>query len=761
MSLNGNELYAFQDFRLDVGERLLLRKGDRVQLPEKAFATLCVLVRRSGQLVAKDELLAQVWPDTVVEENNLDKNISLLRRVLGEAKGKQKFIETVRGRGYRFVGDATRLMPDERSIPTSVSPSSISYKSAGARRPQQRAGNLATVVSLADWRDEPVAVKEPVVEDPPENLQKASWKTRSYWLLAITLAVVSIGALMWLRTSLGAENSLARKELTVLTLTSGEDVNFATISPDGKYFVYTSRDGENARLWTQQTGQSSRVEIAAPFAGTIFDMSYTPDSKFVYFIASLDPDPTQSLYRVPALGGVKTKIVDRADTAVSFSPDGREMVFRRYVQDKSESSLIIAASDGSRERVLLKYSGLNAISNGVAWSPDGKVIAYGAMNMAERESGCTIAGIKPETGEIVDLSADKWASCFRLVWTRDGAGIVFVGTRAEEGYSTRRDQLYYLSVHDGQSRRLTTEGNRHQFSSLGVTDADDILAVPFNRFSQIWAMDPDADSRSAIQITTGFADGRGGIAALPGDQTAYLTRNGDGFSIWRVNGDGSERMQLTTEPSQIEELRSAADGSFFVFSAKREGQTHLYRVNAAGEQLTQLTFGKGRELDSTVSPDGNWIVYDSTVFDGNYGRSALWKIPATGGDPVLLADTDCRTPHFSPDGRHVSCVANEGANILIISSENGETVRSLPTAANAILNIGSPWNPDGKAVTYMVRSNNVVNLWIHPLNDEGPRPLTDFSSGDIYNYAFSNNGTRLYLARGYQTRNAVLISGFR
>ncbi len=106
---DNKELYEFSDFRLDISERLLLRKGKRVSLSEKAFEMLCVLVRQSGHLVSKDELLAEVWTDTIVEENNLDKNVSLLRQVLGERKGKEKFIETVRGRGYRFVAEVRRV----------------------------------------------------------------------------------------------------------------------------------------------------------------------------------------------------------------------------------------------------------------------------------------------------------------------------------------------------------------------------------------------------------------------------------------------------------------------------------------------------------------------------------------------------------------------------------------------------------------------------------------------------------------------------
>jgi serine/threonine-protein kinase len=84
-----------------------------VALSEKAFETLSALVRRGNRLVGKEELLNAVWEDVIVEENNLDKNISLLRQVLGERTGKGKFIETVRGHGFRFVPQVREIVEAE------------------------------------------------------------------------------------------------------------------------------------------------------------------------------------------------------------------------------------------------------------------------------------------------------------------------------------------------------------------------------------------------------------------------------------------------------------------------------------------------------------------------------------------------------------------------------------------------------------------------------------------------------------------------
>ena len=111
MSKEAKEIYEFGGFRLDVREHVLVRLDDgRIEsIPEKAFQTLAHLVRNSGTLITKEELLLAVWPDTTVEENNLDKAIHVIRHVLGEKPGEQKYVETVRKHGYRFVAAVNTL----------------------------------------------------------------------------------------------------------------------------------------------------------------------------------------------------------------------------------------------------------------------------------------------------------------------------------------------------------------------------------------------------------------------------------------------------------------------------------------------------------------------------------------------------------------------------------------------------------------------------------------------------------------------------
>ncbi len=110
-----NAIYEFGPFRLELGERRLVREGRSIPLTGKAFETLRALVQRHGTLVCKSDLMNAVWPETTVEENNLDRNISAVRKALGEkAKGVQ-YIETVPRVGYRFVAQVSEAAEENVS----------------------------------------------------------------------------------------------------------------------------------------------------------------------------------------------------------------------------------------------------------------------------------------------------------------------------------------------------------------------------------------------------------------------------------------------------------------------------------------------------------------------------------------------------------------------------------------------------------------------------------------------------------------------
>jgi serine/threonine protein kinase/tetratricopeptide (TPR) repeat protein len=109
MRLHTKHFYAFGPFRLDAEKRVLVRDGTPVPLAPKTAEALLVLVENAGRLVDKDDLMKRVWPDAFVEEGNLNKNISFLRKALGDWDGDREYIETVPKRGYRFVAPVSEV----------------------------------------------------------------------------------------------------------------------------------------------------------------------------------------------------------------------------------------------------------------------------------------------------------------------------------------------------------------------------------------------------------------------------------------------------------------------------------------------------------------------------------------------------------------------------------------------------------------------------------------------------------------------------
>jgi TolB-like protein len=105
--------YEFGPYLLDSSKRVLTRAGETISLTPKATELLIMLVLNAGQLVEKEELLKEVWPDTFVEESNLAQNIFTLRRALGDERAGPKYIETVTRRGYRFVATVTAIAAAE------------------------------------------------------------------------------------------------------------------------------------------------------------------------------------------------------------------------------------------------------------------------------------------------------------------------------------------------------------------------------------------------------------------------------------------------------------------------------------------------------------------------------------------------------------------------------------------------------------------------------------------------------------------------
>jgi DNA-binding winged helix-turn-helix (wHTH) protein/predicted Zn-dependent protease len=112
MGTEGKTLYEFGPFRVDPDRQLLLRENQPVALTPKAFETLLILIRHHREMVSKDDLMKELWPDSFVEEANLSQNIFMLRKALGDTPEAHRYIVTIPGRGYRFATEVRTVARD-------------------------------------------------------------------------------------------------------------------------------------------------------------------------------------------------------------------------------------------------------------------------------------------------------------------------------------------------------------------------------------------------------------------------------------------------------------------------------------------------------------------------------------------------------------------------------------------------------------------------------------------------------------------------
>jgi pimeloyl-ACP methyl ester carboxylesterase len=140
--------YAFDRFRLDVRERRLWRDGELVPLRDKVFDTLVILLEGAGNLQTQQELIEKLWPDASVEPNNLQHNISILRKALA---GSSAQIETLRGRGYRLVAEVTRGQTNQRDGSTKRQDVHFCRTSDGVKLAWAGLGEGSPIVKAGNW----------------------------------------------------------------------------------------------------------------------------------------------------------------------------------------------------------------------------------------------------------------------------------------------------------------------------------------------------------------------------------------------------------------------------------------------------------------------------------------------------------------------------------------------------------------------------------------------------------------------------------
>lgn len=153
-----SKVYEFSGFRLEGTQRRLLYHGQPVPLTGKVLDLLLFLVEMRGQLVVKEELMKEIWPDAIVEENNITVSMSILRKTLGEDRSSPRFIETIPRQGYRFIAEVTEVPSQRNAIADGLAVQEEPIDSL-AVLPLQSNGNDQDVEYLSDGITESILNK--------------------------------------------------------------------------------------------------------------------------------------------------------------------------------------------------------------------------------------------------------------------------------------------------------------------------------------------------------------------------------------------------------------------------------------------------------------------------------------------------------------------------------------------------------------------------------------------------------------------------
>ena len=529
----------------------------------------------------------------------------------------------------------------------------------------------------------------------------------------------------------------------------------ASISPDGKYVVFSLNEAGKISLWVRQISTNSNVQIVPLADGGNGGTTISRDGEHVYYRWIDEKDPDGAIYEVPILGGTPRKILSGAASPVSFSPDAQRLAFIRHVEAQGADLLMVANADGSGERTLVTRSGNNWFNPaGPSWSPDGKTIAC-AVGSDTGGTHSTIIGVESDTGVTKSLTTQQWlGTVHRVVWMGDGSGLIALAqTELQSG-----TQLWFISYPAGVARRITNDLNSYGRVSLGLAaDNSTIVTAQSDPSVQIWTIGLNEPASQAKQITNGKVDGVGGLEWTHDGRIVYLTAAGDKSELWIMNADGSDNKQLTSDGYPKSGPAVSPDGKFIFFGSMRSGVPHIWRINSDGSNPKQITSGVFADDAPTCSPDSQWITFVSW----RTGAPSLWKVGVDGGEAVQLTARASSRALFSPDGTSLACIYFvEGSSspwkIAVIPVAGGEPSKLIDAPQRRVLGRWL-WAPDGHAIIYITSQKGISNLWRLPLDGGKPSQLTDFTTESISELAMAPGGKRIALSRGHSTLDVVLI----
>ena len=725
--------YAFGAYVLDNGRGTLWHDGVAVTLTPKVFELLATLVAESGEVLSKDELIRRVWAGTVVEENNLARHVSTIRKALGERPGQREYIATVPGVGYRFVADVVAV----HELPASC---------------RIENGSRTDVAGPADT---PVAPVADVSALPVASLPAAGRRplSRLSMLTLVVLAVCAGAAASWFamnrvwsnQADIGPERALKQ-----FTYESGLQKD-AAWSPDGQRIAYSSDRLGNADIWVQSISASAPPMRLTTHVANDTQPAWSPDGKFIAFRSERD---SGGIYVIGVDGGGERQLT-RFGTHPLWSPSGDEILFSGAEPDTAGATRFYLVNRGGgaphtlASRVPEGFTPINA-----AWHPDGRVSLLGRNENNQWAMVTMAADSGPIVLSAISKRIERQLSGSGLIlsnfaWAPGGRFLYF------EGQSDAIRNVWRVQVDPqalewtGAMERLTTGPGRNAGLSLSPDGRHLAFSVSTPRQS-LWSYAFDSVSGTLVDaghdITAGDADEQTMDASPDGSRLVYRALKSDRSELWERSSDAGLRLLASSADGWRYSLpRWSQDGTRIAFQRSRneapglkaERAISIVAVADRREQLLMVPEG------TTMVP-GDWSADGSTLLGGcrtpTMVAGGTCLMPLDGG-PIRQLTYDRRADlvqhRFSPNQRWISFAA------VSLSDRSVTTVYVMPAEGGAWTAItdGSAyddkprWSRDGRALYFVSNRGGRLDVWGRRVDESTGQPqgepfrVTAFDSG--------------------------------
>jgi serine/threonine protein kinase/Tol biopolymer transport system component len=567
-----------------------------------------------------------------------------------------------------------------------------------------------------------------------------------------------------------SEDAFMQMQISPVTTTG--NVHSVTISRDGKFLAYTQDSKEGHAIWVRQLGTGSTAKVVPGTEDAeLEDIVFSPDGNYLYYRSQAEGSGLGNLWKVPSLGGTPEHLVTDVDSAVAFSPDGKQIAWIRISSKTNSSAVYLSDANGGNEQAISTvhfpdmYNGV-----GPSWSDDGKKLALARVD-AKSPNGNMVQVMDLDTKEVKPLGSRGFANLNRLSWLPDGSGIVFTSPL---NTMTFNSQIWELTYPEGEARRITNDLN--YYSGTSVTgDGQTLATVAWSITSSLWTSSAAGTAFSGPkQITSGIdrADGRTGIIWPTPGAILYSIYAGGAIKFASTTPDGSDSRDLPLGNMSVLGPSACGDGKRFVFtSLGDDGSLKIYRADVDGSNAKAISAGPINVLPA-CSPDGTFVVY--LVSSGQ--TVTLEKVSIDGGAPTQISKTGdiVATPAISPDGKTAAVTytpdVSKPPKVAVMNLATGaiEHMYDAPDGASFNQDAVSlmSWTKDGRAILYPVTRGGVSNLWAQPVAtapgapSAAPKQVTNFTDLRIFSFAVSPDGKQMALARGRTVTDAVLISHF-